>query len=380
MKEILINASNLHNGGGIQVATSVIGELTLLPSLPAGLVVWASDEVNSNLKQIGYDLSTLPAYEVTNSYGLQMLRSPLARRMQNFDAVLTVFGPLYVWKLAAANITGFAQPWIIYPDNEIHLELSWFQRSLTRLKFNLQSIFFRRADHLIVELDHVKTGLLRRNIGTDTSICVVRNCLSSLYLKPETWQSVVIAENEADIRLGFVGRNYPHKNTRIFPALIETLYREYGIRASIQVTFTDEEWATCDETFRSTVSNAGALSVAQCPSFYRSMDAVIFPSLLECFSATPLEAMAMERPLFASDRPFNRDVCAGHAYYFDPLDPADAAAKIAGYLQDKNPKDVKLKAARDHALTFSSATDRAQQYLDLLVSAADKNQRKSTRS
>jgi len=301
-----------------------------------------------------------------------MLRSPLARRMQAFDAVMTVFGPLYVWKLAAANITGFAQAWIIYPDNEIDHESGWRRRWLTRLKFYLQSIFFRRADMLAVELDHVKQGLLSRAIGSDSSICVVRNCLSSLYLSPEIWQPVTIAETDSDIRLGFVGRNYPHKNTRIFPALIETLRSEYGIRASVYVTFTDEEWAACDETFRKVVSNAGALSVAQCPSFYRSMDAVIFPSLLECFSATPLEAMAMERPLFASDRPFNRDICAGHAHYFDPLDPADTADKIAAYLKDKSPKETKLKHARDHALSFSSATDRARQYLELLVSAADK--------
>ncbi|MCP9758456.1 glycosyltransferase family 1 protein [Aquitalea sp. S1-19] len=379
-KSLLINASNLHVGGGIQVATSVIAELTLIPALPAGLVVWASDEVDANLRQLGCDLSALPAYEVVNSFGLQMLRSPLVRRMQAFDAVLTVFGPLYVWKLTGANVTGFAQAWIIYPDNDAYRALGWRQRLQARLKFAMQATFFRRADMLLVELEHVREGLLRHGLASPSSVHVVRNCLSSLYLSPQSWQSVAIEDNSADIRLGFVGRNYPHKNTRIFPALIETLYREHGIRASIHVTFTDEEWATCDETFRSTVSNAGALSVAQCPSFYRSMDAVIFPSLLECFSATPLEAMAMERPLFASDRPFNRDVCAEHAHYFDPLDPADAAAKIAAYLQDRNNEGIKLKAARDHALSFSSASDRARQYLDLLITAADKNQIKSNRS
>ena len=90
-----------------------------------------------------------------------------------------------------------------------------------------------------------------------------------------------------------MGRNYQQEHVN-FPVLIETLRREYDIRASMQVTFTDEECAACDETFRAAVSNAGSLSVAQCPSFYRSMDAVILPSLLECFSATPLEAMVMD--------------------------------------------------------------------------------------
>ncbi|WP_159453023.1 glycosyltransferase [Pseudogulbenkiania subflava] len=366
----MINASNLHVGGGVQVATSVIGELTLLPALPAGLVVWASDVVDANLRQLGYDLSALPAYEVVNSFGLKMLRSPLARRMQAFDAVLTVFGPLYVWRLTAANITGFAQAWIICPDNDAYRALGWRQSLQARLKFAVQAAFFRRADMLLVELDHVRDGLLRHGLASASSIRVVRNCLSSLYLSPQSWQPVAVDDTGCDIRLGFVGRNYPHKNTRIFPALIEILRREHGIRASVHVTFTNEEWAACDETFRAAVSNAGSLAVAQCPAFYRSMDAVIFPSLLECFSATPLEAMVMERPLFASDRPFNRDVCAEHAHYFDPLDPADAAAKIAAYLKGGNDRSTALHAASQHALSFSNASDRARQYLECLVASA----------
>lgn len=135
MKKMLINVSNIHVGDGVQVATSVIGELTLMPALPAGLVVWASDVVDASLRQQGYDLSALSAYEVVNSYGLKMLRSPLARRIQAFDAVLTVFGPLYVWKLAAANVTGFVQPWIICPDNDAYRVLGWRQRLHARLKF-----------------------------------------------------------------------------------------------------------------------------------------------------------------------------------------------------------------------------------------------------
>lgn len=369
---LLFNTSNLHVGGGVQVATSVIGELTLMPTLPSGLVVWASDAVDSNLRKLGYDLSVLPGYEVANSHGLKLLNSPLARRLQVFDAVFTVFGPLYVWKLAGVNITGFAQPWIIYPENELDEAMSWHQRLLSRLKFGLQTLFFRRANQLVVELDHVRAGLLRRGIGSPASIHVVRNCLSTLYISPDSWQSVAVPDTGASIKLGFVGRNYAHKNTRIFPALIDLLHRDHGIKASIYVTFTDEEWAACDDAFRASVTNVGALFVTQCPTFYSHMDAVIFPSLLECFSATPLEAMAMEKPLFASDRPFNRDVCLGHAYYFDPLSPASAAQAIAQVFLSGGPHPEALRAAREHAINFSSPKERAEQYLALLMHAASK--------
>ena len=373
--KLLINASNLHVGGGLQVATSVIGELTILPVLPSCLVVWASSEVDANLRKLGYDLSRLPDYEVVDSFGLRFLISPFARRLKRFGAVLTIFGPLYIFRFSGVNITGFAQPWIIYPDNEIVRLCSWIERLRIRLKFKVQTFFFQRADKLLVELEHVRDRLVKMHIGKASSIFVIHNCLSSLYMEPKTWQPVILPDRQCDLRLGFVGRNYQHKNTRIFPEVIKYLKQKHGICACLFVTFTIEEWGACDDEFRATVSNVGPLFVSQCPTFYRSMDGVIFPSLLECFSASPLEAMASVRPLFASDRPFNRDVCAEHANYFDPLDPENAAACIAQYFHFKadHPQnaDYKLEQARMHALSFSNASVRAKQYLDCLTSGIE---------
>lgn len=372
MAKYLINASNLHVGGGVQVATSFIGELSLMDSLPPSLVVWASETVDKNLRQLGYNLAALPAYEVVNSYGISLLFSPLRYRLQAFDAVFTIFGPLYVLHLEGVNITGFAQPSIIYPQSKTAPSVNWIGNWVSRLRFRLQTVFFRRADYLIVELDHVKDGLLRQRIGKLATISVVRNCLASLYSQPICWKPVVVPALETDIRLGFVGRNYTHKNTRIFPAVIDELKQRYGIRASIYVTFTEEEWNNCDETFRRKVINVGPLFVVQCPSFYQQMDAVLFPSLLECFSATPLEAMAMQKPLFASDRPFNRDVCQEHAYYFDPLSAASAAQAIAQVFLAGGPKPDAITAAREHALNFSNPKQRAEKYLSLLMHSASR--------
>lgn len=372
MPNFLINASNLHVGGAVQVAVSIIDELSRMAHLHHELEIWASNEVDANLKSLGSDLTIFESYKIVNSFGLKTLTSPLFKKLRTFDAVFTVFGPLYVWNSSSAYITGFAQPWIIYPENEINAAMGWRQRWLNRLKFGLQAAFFRRASALVVELDHVRTGLLRQGIGSPSSIHVVRNSLSSLYTSTCSWQTLPVLDTGAKIKLGFVGRNYMHKNTRIFPEVIYLLRLRYGISASIYVTFTDEEWAACDKVFRSVVTNVGPLFVTQCPPFYRSMDAVIFPSLLECFSATPLEAMAMEKPLFASDRPFNRDICKGHAHYFDPLSPSSAAQAIAQVFLSGGPNPESLRAAREHAINFSSPKARAEQYLALLLQAANK--------
>lgn len=363
--KLLVYAANLHVGGGIQVATSVIDELSRSSPSPTGVSVWASSAVDANLKQLGFKSAAFDNYEVVDHRGLSTVWSGAAARMADYDGILVIFGPLYVAHQPALSVVGFAQPWIIYPDNEVQRSLTWPKRWLTRLKYWVQGLFFRRADVLLVELEHVRLGLIREGIATSDQIRVVHNCLSSIYLQPERWQPVALPESSGGLRLGFVGRNYSHKHTAIFPEVRAVLLRKHGLTVDFYVTFTDDEWLTCAPGFRQAVQNVGPLSIAQCPNFYQAMDGVIFPSLLECFSATPLEAMAMERPLFASDRPFIRDVCEEHAHYFDPMDPEAAADSIARCL--KSDRDgPRLAAARERALAYADAAGRARQYLECL--------------
>lgn len=329
---ILINSSNLHTGGGVQVATSFITEIAGL-NLPYELSQVASDEVQRNLDASGYKVPPLVSHSVENTHGLDLSALFRKSRLDSFDTVFTVFGPLYRWSPPFRNIVGFAQPWIIYPENECYAMLPLLQRLKMRLKFKIQSWFFRRADALIVELEHVRQGLIRELGISAERIHVVHNCLSSIYHREDLWQEVKVPNVDCDLRLGFLGRNYLHKNTAIFPQIAVALEKKHEIRAKFFVTFTAEEWQACSPEFRAACINLGPLTVAQCPNFYRAMDAIVFPSLLECFSATPLEAMAMERPLIASDRPFNRDICGSHAHYFDPLDPESAAARIASIFE-----------------------------------------------
>jgi glycosyltransferase involved in cell wall biosynthesis len=67
---------------------------------------------------------------------------------------------------------------------------------------------------------------------------------------------------------------------------------------------------------------------------YRSADAYIFPSLMETFSFTYLEAMCFGLPILTSDRDFARDRCQDAAVYFDPLDPESVAKCMARILED----------------------------------------------
>lgn len=339
-------------------------------SLPCDLSVCVSSEVHENLKSINADCSKFDRYEVINTYGISSLWSGFDKKVQDFDAVYTVFGPIYLWSISAVSIVGFAQPWIIFPDNEIYRSFSFYERIKVRVKYFVQSFFFRRADRLVVELEHVKSALLGRSFLTAERINIVHNCLNSIYHRPEQWAPLNIGISKKKFSIGFVGRDYPHKNTIILPAIKKELIDFYGLDVNFYVTFNPVEWSAKSDLFRCSVNNVGVLDVAQCPTFYKLMDAIIFPSVLECFSATPLEAMAMEKKLFASDRRFVRDVCGDFACYFDPESPKAAAALIANYFaKEFGRDDAKLKLAQSHVINFSNPVQRALDYLKIMNDA-----------
>lgn len=366
-QRILINASNLHCGGGVAVASSFIHELSLLnPSSDISVLV--SSVVDKNIQQKSTATSVFSSYKVIDFYGLSSIWGGVGKQFEAYDLIFTVFGPAYFLFSSKKHVFGFAQPWIVYPRNPVSKGMSFLPRMKTRLKFLLQSLFFSRADELVVELDHVKEGLKAYPYLKTVPTHIVHSTVDSIFYTPDLWQGVDFPSSSSNIKLGLIARNYPHKNLQCLPLVKEILQRDYGLSVNFYVTFPEPEWDECSEGFRAEVHNIGALKLDQCPSFYSQIDGVIFPSLLECFSATPLESMAMEKPIFASDLPFIKDCCHDYANYFDPLNPADIARVVAGYfLEPGAGKEAKLAEAKTYSDSFSSAKGRAESYLKILT-------------
>lgn len=365
--KILINATNLNSGGGVQVASSFLNELINMSLDDLDIEIWASSEVQKNLKA---DVINSPRYKCYNLYGLNIVSVFKNRKIfDNFDVIFTIFGPCY-YPIKGIHITGFAQAWITTPNNECYNSFNLKDKLKTRVGFFIKKLFFLRAKHFIVELEHVKKGLIDKGIAKNENISVVHNTISSIYLEKNTWKDIDIPKRNNIYRLGFITRDYPHKNTEYLLKVKDILLTKFNRDIDFYVTFTPSEWNAKSEEFRKKIINVGSLDVVECPSFYKKMDAVIFPSLLECFSATPLESMIMEKPLFASNRNFVKDVCKEHAHYFEPTDPNSGAAIIDEYfskLENDSYENVKkLNLAKEYAVNFSSPKGRAEEYIKII--------------
>lgn len=363
-KIFLINAANLHVGGGVQVAVSFIYELARRGESYNHLDLLISTKVSDELKHLGVNTSCFGNVFVEDHYGPSLRSIVRLGRLNNYSAVFTVFGPLYYpFRRGFKSIVGFAQPWIIYPDSDAASMISRKTRAKIKIRSWIQKWFFRKEDVLIVELDHVKEQLSL--IGFKNDIRVVRNAISDLYFDEKKWLPADVQKSDK-VTLGLVSRDYSHKNLSILPEVKKYLSEKHNFEVRFLLTLTDEEWQGRSDLFKESMSNVGPLYVNQCPRFYEQLDGVVFPSLLECFSATPLESIYMGLPLFASNRPFIRDVCGKHAVYFDPLKAEDVADKIYEYFSAPPPSSIEEK--RKYVREFSSAAGRADMYLKIMGS------------
>ncbi|PUE47640.1 glycosyltransferase [Limnohabitans sp. 2KL-51] len=364
---VLINCSNLHNGGGVAVATSVLDCLSRKDHGGLELSVLLSSKVARNLLDLGTDLGVFKSCHTRGYAGISALWQELSHEFAGFDIVFTVFGPAYFLRRNTRHLFGFAQPNIVYPNNPLTERMGFLQRWRTKAKYAFQSWFNSRADELVVELEHVKTGLQRHRFFVHKQIHVVYSAVHSVFGEPEHWAPLHLPAHPRRLRLGLISQNYPHKNLAILADVKQHLWVTHRRDVDVFVTFSPDEWAACSQHFRNTIVNVGSLTLSQCPAFYAAMDGVVFPSLLECFSAVPIETMMVGRPLFASNLSFMQDVCGDHCQYFDPHNPADIARVIDSYFrQTKSEKQRMCDEARTHVQRYPSPQQRAENYLGVI--------------
>lgn len=366
-RRVLINCSNLHVGGGVAVATSFIDCLSKLKYEGIDIHLLLSSEVSRNLKELGTDTSIFFRCVVRDYFGVTALWQGLSCHFRDVDLVFTVFGPAYYLFSKAYHLFGFAQPNIIYPDNPISARLKLFGRIKFRIKYRIQQYFFSRADAIIVELEHVKRGLERISQFANLPIHVVHSSVHSIYREPEKWVALDLPLSKSNIKLGVISRNYPHKNLKVLSEVKKCLLLNFKLSVDFYVTFQPDEWSSCDEVFKREIINVGGLSLSQCPTFYSLMDGVVFPSLLECFSAVPIESMMVKKPLFASDLSFIHDVCGDCCKYFNPLDANDIARLISEYfMQSESQQNDWVNAAYTHVQKYPGPVDRAEKYMTII--------------
>lgn len=365
---VLVDASNLRVGGIVQVGASLIDELTELrrDDDVAGRHPWLRQVVFHVSPQVHANLTVDKDAREKSVTGRPWWHPALwLRPRKDFDLQLVIFGPRYGWKRAPKTLVGIADVTSVY-DWPRGVPPGPLQARLKRtVRTKVARWLFARESFLVSESAALIDAFQAR-VGFDPRrTAVVPNTVNRAVVDP-----ALRAELQQDLRSGlppgavllaYPARLYPHKNHALLPLVRERL-EQRGVEARFVVTLTETEWQSMPERFRDACVNVGIVPVNVMAGIYQQSDAVFFPSLLESFSATPIEGLLLNGIVFASDRGFVRDVCGDRAVYFDPLDPDDAAEVLARVLCDdaavarlrKRAEEIgdELITPRDRALEF----------------------------
>lgn len=367
IKKILINATNLNEGGGVQVATSFLKDLNQLDlSSQLEISVFVSGAVDRNLQTDFFDKSCFFEYKVKKSRDINLLNS---YKLNQFDVVFTVFGPFFLPLYRKKHICGFAQPWVIYPVEDVLKKVTFFKRLFYKIKYFLVAYIFKYADALVVESNHIKKLLVQK--GFTNRIEVVENAVSSVFFNKNEWQKINSdIFDSKKINVGILSGSYPHKNLSFIIELANKLEDQYPKSFNFIFTLTQDKYIDLikDKSTES-IRNLGVIKLQDCPSFYQQVDGVMLPSLLECFSITPYEAMLMKKIVFLSDRDFFIAPCCDHALYFDPLSVENAEEVISKwYFETRQSEQLEhIEAAYQFITSKKWSIDKAKLYMKIIL-------------
>lgn len=360
---VLIRADNLRSGGGLQVAQSFLIEMAALlddddvaatyPWMREGLRVRASTEV---LKSCGSALGNLPL-EVSDDRLRSMLRA------NRGDVVFTLFGPTYNRVAAGRTICGFADGTSLFWDVPGAVGPGLGARLKAALRRRISRRFYQSIDTIIVEANHVRSGLANRWGVDPNRIRVVPNVLNQVFQDTPPTRA---AKNSDVLEYCYITRAYPHKNLKILGDVATILQRDYALRIRFLLTLTASEWSRLSTGVKQVSVNLGPANIEDLPAIYGRSDGCVFPSKLESFSITPLEALATATPLIASDRPFCRDVLGATALYADPDAAQSWADAIARATIDVAATAERVRQGLLLTASWPDARERALAYLQVV--------------
>ena len=364
----LINAYMIA-GGSIQVGNAVINGLRFHPEHEYYII--CSEQVAQTLGNMK-DYPGFMHFEVfpppnliTNLFRLIHVNPRLDRCVREFsaDAVFSIFGPSY-WKPKVPHLCGFARPLYIYPDSPFFKNLSFFQRLKIKTYKRIHMRSFRNdCDMLVAENPDVSERL--SVLCPHKKIVTVFSCCNPIFDTPEIQTTYELPPFEG-ISLLTIAVNFPHKNLQILPKTATYLKKAYPDFKFRFIVSLKEGEITVPDHLKECFVYVGKISIQNLPSFYEQVDFMILPTLLECFSASWIDAMKSSIPVLTSDLPFAHGICGKAAVYFNPEDPVDIGEKIVCLTHDKPRQKELIEQGKKQLSLFTDNSTRTSLYLSYL--------------
>lgn len=379
---ILVNASTLVVGGGVQIGKSFIEEACRCQKFDFMFLV--SDGIYNNLSSELTESEKIRRIEIPPS---RLFRGTASRKQ--IQAIERLFAPDLVYSLGfpsyirfnSIEVGRYTNPWEINsPPLPWHTIPGYGNRVKTLLGILYRQMWARRADYLETQTEEAKAGIVKRLTYPAKRIKVVPNSPNRLFV--EEGLKLDYGRTCQENMIFCLSAPYEHKNLNLIPHVVACLRQQYQEEPVFILTLPPESdiWCNISETAKrlgcaDRVQNVGILKVKECIKYYQRAKIVFLPTLLEIFSATYLEAMAMKVPIVTTDLSFAHDNCKNAALFFKPGSPEDAAMKIAALLKNKTLCEQQMHFGERILTSYPSTEEKYAElfaWFDQIISAENK--------
>lgn len=374
--KILINASNLKVGGGLQVADSVCRMLAQIPGHEFVVVLSSSfRDTYSALKET----SNVAVYihDVKNDFftmlfGRDAFLDGLVKE-QRIESVLTIFGPS-VWIPKVPHLCGFARPQIVIKESPFFTRMSKKTLLTYRLRYAIiENAIKKCAAYFYTENPYISERLSK--MWPKKKVFTVSNYYNQVYDNREQWREKKLPSFDG-VTLLTVATPYAHKNLPIAADAARILRREHPEFRFRFVMSADPGKLNADiKGIEDCFEFVGRVDVAECPSLYEQSDIIFQPTLLECFTAVYPEAMRMEKPIVTTDLEFARGLCGEAAEYYSAVDARACAEAIYKVANDADLRARLVEKGKVQLKRFDNYEQRAEKLIALTERIASEKKR-----
>jgi glycosyltransferase involved in cell wall biosynthesis len=330
---ILINASNIRVAGGVTVVYNFLNELQNNYKQHDFLII-GTDAVsyqqfctsNIEVKTFSDKLSGWFFRIYVETF---ILRTTIEQWKP--DVIFTMGNLGLKTKLPQATL--FMLPWAIYPEfNRVWQLLSFKERLIYRLRNILVGKRFKYASIVLPQTKVSETRLLSQ-YKYIKKINVVPMAYSKIGLKSDF--DFKLKKEAGKHYLLCLTKYYVHKNIEIILECAK-IVKKQNLNIVFVITIETNQHENAQllldqiKSFEldKIIINIGSVKFESVPALFNNCDALFMPTLLESFSATYVDAMFFQKPIFTSNLDFAHEICSDAAIYFDPFNATDIINKI----------------------------------------------------
>jgi len=370
--KVLVNTSTLVVGGGIQIGVSFFEFTKNYKGNDFEFYFIFSKPILDNLTENSVDdkftffVKISPARPFFGWTSRRKIRE--IEKSINPDIVYSLGFPSYI-NFNKLEVARYTNPWEIFPAKLAWSLLSANEKTVIWLKTKYRIYWAKNAAYFETQTLSAKLNIEKKFGILPDNVKIIPNSTNPIFVDRTNFSTDSKQPKYKGIFC--LSAAYSHKNLGIIPDIAKRLLmieKKISFKFILTLPSNSKVWKEIDRYSKKLdvsqyILNIGPLNLHDCFRQYETASLVFLPTVLEVFSATYLEAMAMHKPIVTSDLEFAHEICGNSAYYFDPKCPNSAAKSIRTVLNDQDVSDKLIKSGIQQLKKFPTSK---QKHLSVL--------------